>query len=159
MGGVYASDAVVAPLAAERQDLMFYTFSGHPASCAVADKVLEIMEREELVARAERMGRLLRERLEPLESHPNVAEIRGPGLMVGIEFVKDRNTMERFPAEARFASKLQGAGLRHGVFFYAAGSGPVRDALLIGPPFTINGEDIDLMVEALGAALADTLAT
>jgi adenosylmethionine-8-amino-7-oxononanoate aminotransferase len=45
------------------------------------------------------------------------------------------------------------------VFFYAAGSGPVRDALLIGPPFTINGEDIDLMVEALGAALADTLAT
>jgi adenosylmethionine-8-amino-7-oxononanoate aminotransferase len=159
MGGVYASDAVVAPLAAERQDLMFYTFSGHPASCAVADKVLEIMEREELVARAERMGRLLRERLEPLESHPNVAEIRGPGLMVGIEFVKDRNTMERFPVEARFASKLQSAGLRHGVFFYAAGSGPVRDALLIGPPFTINGEDIDLMVEALGAALADTLAT
>ena len=158
MGGVYASDAVVAPLVAERQDLMFYTFSGHPASCAVADKVLEIMEREELVARSERMGALLMERLGALAVHPNVAEIRGLGLMVGIEFVKDRATMERFPKEARFATKLQGAGLRQGVFFYASGSGQAQDALLIGPPFTINGEDIDLMVDTLGSALEETLA-
>lgn len=158
MGGVYASDFVVAPLLAEKQDLMFYTFSGHPASCAVADKVLEIMEREDLVARSERMGALLKERLAPLEAHPNVADIRGLGLMVGIEFVKDRSTMERFPKEARFAAKLQGAGLRHGVFFYASGSGPAQDALLIGPPFTINGEDIDLMVDALGSALEETVA-
>jgi adenosylmethionine-8-amino-7-oxononanoate aminotransferase len=158
IGGVFASEAVVAPLVSERQDLMFYTFSAHPASCAIADKVLEIMEREELVARAERMGALLRERLEPLAAHPNVAEVRGMGLMLGLEFVKDRSTMERFPVEARFASRLQGAGLRHGVFFYAAGSGPARDAVLIGPPFTINGEDIDLMVEALTAALDETVA-
>jgi adenosylmethionine-8-amino-7-oxononanoate aminotransferase len=136
---------------------MFYTFSGHPASCAVADKVLEIMEREDLVARSERMGALLMERLGPLAEHPNVAEIRGLGLMVGVEFVKDRSTMERFPKEARFAARLQGAGLRQGVFFYASGSGPAQDALLIGPPFTINGEDIDLMVDTLSSALEETL--
>ena len=88
------------------------------------------MEREDLVARAERMGALLRDRLEPLANHPNVAEVRGMGLMLGLEFVKDRATMERFPAEARFAARVQGAGLRHGVFFYAAGSGPERDAVL-----------------------------
>jgi adenosylmethionine-8-amino-7-oxononanoate aminotransferase len=153
MGGVYASDAVVAPLVAERQDLMFYTFSAHPASCAAADKVLEIMEREDLVARSERMGRLLRSRLEKVEAHPNVAAVRGLGLMLGIEFVKDRATMERFPAEARFAARVQSAGLRRGAFFYAAGSGPVQDALLLGPPFTISGEDIDLLVDVLKAAL------
>jgi len=158
IGGVYASEAVVAPLAGERQDLMFYTYSGHPASCAVADKVLEIMEREDLVARSERMGALLRQRLDSLADHPNVAEIRGLGLMLGVEFVKDRRTMERFPAEAKFAARLQGAALRHGVFLYAAGSGPVRDAALFGPPFTINGEDIDLIVETLTSALEETVA-
>ena len=157
IGGVFASEAVVAPLVEAKQDLMFYTFSAHPASCAVAEKVLEIMEREELVARAERMGALLRERLQPLADLPNVAEVRGLGLMLGLEFVKDKATMERFPPEARFASRLQGAGLRHGVFFYAAGSGPAPDALLIGPPFTINGEDIDLMVETLEIALEETV--
>lgn len=158
IGGVYASEAVVAPLAAERQDLMFYTYSGHPASCAVAEKVLEIMEREDLVARSERMGALLRQRLDSLADHPNVAEIRGLGLMLGVEFVKDRRTMERFPAEAKFATRLQGAVLRQGVFLYAAGSGPVRDAALFGPPFTINGEDIDLIVDTLAAALDETVA-
>ena len=158
IGGVYASEAVVAPLAAERQDLMFYTYSGHPASCAVAEKVLEIMEREDLVARSERMGALLRQRLDSLADHPNVAEIRGLGLMLGVEFVKDRRTMERFPAEAKFATRLQGAALRQGVFLYAAGSGPVRDAALFGPPFTINGEDIDLIVDTLTAALDETVA-
>jgi len=158
IGGVYASDAVVAPLVAEKQDLMFYTFSAHPASCAIADKVLEIMEREELVARSERMGNLLRERLQSISGHPHVAEVRGLGLMMGVEFVKDRGTMERFPAEARFAARIAGAGLRQGVFFYTAGSGPVRDALLLGPPFTINGEDIDLLVDTLALALDETVA-
>ncbi|MEO8538153.1 MAG: aspartate aminotransferase family protein [bacterium] len=159
MGGVYATDEVVAPLVAERQDLMFYTFSAHPASCAAADKVLEIMEREDLVARSERMGALLRERLAGIESHPNVAEVRGLGLMLGVEFVKNRQTMERFAPEARFAAKVQSAGLKHGVFFYASGSGPVQDALLIGPPFTINGEDIDLMVDTLAVAIDEAVAS
>jgi adenosylmethionine-8-amino-7-oxononanoate aminotransferase len=66
--------------------------------------------------------------------------------------------MERFPAEAKFATRLQGAALRQGVFLYAAGSGPVRDAALFGPPFTINGEDIDLIVDTLAAALDETVA-
>ena len=79
--------------------------------------------------------------------------------MRGIEFVKDRATMERFPAEARFAAKVSAAGLRHGVFFYTSGSGPVRDALLLGPPFTINGEDIDLLVDTLSVALEEAAAS
>ena len=137
---------------------MFYTFSGHPASCAIADKVLEIMEREQLVARAEKMGALLRDRLTALESHPNVGQVRGKGLMLGIELVRDRATMEPFPAVARFAQKVSGAGLRNGVFFYTAGSGPVSDTILLGPPFIINGEDIDLLVGALEASINEAAA-
>ncbi|MEX2238602.1 MAG: aspartate aminotransferase family protein [Dehalococcoidia bacterium] len=150
MGGVYATDEVVAPLAERGEDLMFYTFSAHPASCAVADKVLEIMEREELVARAERMGDLLKSRLvEALDGHTNVGEVRGLGLMLGVELVRDRDTLERFPPEARLVNQVTAAGLQRGVFFYPGGSVGAQDVVMLGPPFIINGEDIDLLVEVL----------
>ena len=155
MGGLYTTEEVVAPLAEKHEDLMFYTFAGHPASCAVADKVLEIMEREDLVARAEKMGTLLRSRLdEEIAPLRNVGEVRGLGLMLGIELVKDRETMERFPVEARMVNRVMAEGLKRGVFFYPGGSGPARDVVMLGPPFTINGEDIDTLVGVLGESIA-----
>ena len=155
MGGLYATEAVVAPLAEKREDLMFYTFAGHPASCAVADKVLEIMEREDLVARAEKMGKLLRSRLdEEIAPLANVGEVRGLGLLLGIELVKNRETMERFPVEAHMVNRVMAEGLKRGVFFYPGGSGPARDVVMLGPPFTINGEDIDTLVSVLAESIA-----
>ncbi|MBA4180133.1 MAG: aspartate aminotransferase family protein [Anaerolinea sp.] len=155
MGGLYATEAVVAPLAAKREDLMFYTFAGHPASCAVADKVLEIMEREELVARADKMGGVLRSRLdEEIAPLANVGEVRGLGLMLGIELVQNRETMERFPAEAKMVSRVTAEGLKRGVFFYPGGSGRAQDVVMLGPPFIINGEDIDTLVGVLAESIA-----
>ncbi|MGI8927305.1 MAG: aspartate aminotransferase family protein [Tepidiformaceae bacterium] len=159
MGGLYASERVVAPMAAAGAELMFYTFSGHPASCAVAGKVLEIMEREELVARAAKMGKVLGARLAALAAHPNVAEVRGVGLLWGVELVKDRRTLERFPASTRLVSRVVGAGLQRGVFFYPGGSGPAQDVVMLGPPFIINEEDIDIMVDVLGEAIDAAVTT
>jgi adenosylmethionine-8-amino-7-oxononanoate aminotransferase len=156
-GGVYATEEVVAPLTEARQDLMFYTFAAHPMVCAVSDKVLEIIEREELVARAATTGDRLRERLKRIEEHPNVGQVRGRGLMLGVEFVKDKSTLERFPKEARFGAKVVAAALERGVFFYPAGSGPVHDAIMMGPPFIITDQDIDLMVDALAGAIDDAV--
>ena len=153
MGGIYATDAVVAPMIDAGMDMMFYTFSGHHASCAVADKVLEIMEREDLVARAAKMGDLLRERLARLESHPNVAEVRGLGLLQAVELVRDKDTLERFPASDRFVNKVSGIGLQKGVFFYPAGSGEAQDIVLLGPPFTITEDEIDM----LGSVLEESI--
>lgn len=158
MGAVFAKEEVVEPLAARGEDLMFYTFSGHPASCAVADKVLGIMEREQLVERSARMGKLLMERLKPLEAHPNVAEVRGVGLFAGVELVRNKETLERFPAEAKFVSKVSGAGLRKGVFYYPGGSAAARDCIMIGPAFTINGEDIDVIASVLPDAIDEAVA-
>ena len=157
-GGVYATEDVVTPLAEAKQDLMFYTFAAHPMVLAVANKVLEIMEREALVERAATMGARLRERLAELEDHPHVGEVRGRGLMLGVEFVKDRETLERFPTEARFAGKVVASALERGVFFYPAGSGPVHDAVMLGPPFVITEDDIDLMVDTLRAAIDEAAA-
>jgi adenosylmethionine-8-amino-7-oxononanoate aminotransferase len=157
IGGVYASDAVLAPVAERGEDLMFYTFTAHPAACAAADKVLEIIEREDLVARAKTMGELLRKRLADLEEHPHVAEIRGLGLMQAIELVRDKSTLERFPAEMRVTRRVVAAGLRNGVFFYPAGSGAAQDVIMLGPPFIITEGDIELLVSVLEQSIDEAV--
>ncbi|MGH0037432.1 MAG: aspartate aminotransferase family protein [Myxococcota bacterium] len=156
--GVFASERVMAPLAAAGEDVMFYTYGAHPSACAAADTVLEIIEREDLVRRAAQQGEKLRKRLEALEDHPHVGEIRGRGLMWGIEFVKDRASLEPFPAEAGVGRRVVGYALGEGVFFYPAGSGPVRDAIMIGPPFTIGDAEIDRIGAALEVALDKAVA-
>jgi adenosylmethionine-8-amino-7-oxononanoate aminotransferase len=148
--GVFAREEVAAPIAARGDEVMFYTYAAHPAACAVADKVLEIMEREELVARAARMGGVLRERLvAALGAHPHVAEIRGQGLLQAVELVRDRATLEAFAPEDKLTATVVAAGLANGVFFYPAGAGPARDAIVLGPPFTISEAELDLLVTAL----------
>jgi adenosylmethionine-8-amino-7-oxononanoate aminotransferase len=150
IGGIYATDNVVAPLADQGQDLMYYTFAGHSAACAVADKVLEILDQEDLVARAAAMGEVLRARLSALETHANVAEIRGLGLLWGIELVRDRETLERFPASDHVAMRAVVAGLQRGVFFYPGGSGPAQDVVL---PFIISEDEIETLVTVLGESI------
>src|SRR5262249_54372497 len=72
MGGLFARDEVVEPIAARGDDLMFFTYAAHPASCAAAETVLDILEREDLVARAAAMGEKLKRKLvERLGSHPH----------------------------------------------------------------------------------------
>jgi putrescine aminotransferase len=143
---------------AAKQDLMFYTFAGLPVNCAIADRVLAIMEDERLVERVRTLAPILRKKLERIEAHPNVAEVRGMGLMLGVEFVRDKETLERFPRAAGFAAKVVAAGIQQGVFFYPAGSGPVQDAIMMGPPFIITEADMDLMVEALEKAIESAAA-
>jgi adenosylmethionine-8-amino-7-oxononanoate aminotransferase len=157
IGGVYATEDVIEPIAERGEDLMFYTFTAHPAACAVAGKVLEIMEREDLVARAKSMGEVLRKRLARLEDHPHVAEVRGIGLMYGIELVRDKETLERFPAEERITRRVVAAGLRNGVFFYPGGSGVAQDVIMLGPPLIITEADIDLLVSVLERSIDEAV--
>ena len=92
---------------------------------------------------------MLRERLARLESHPNVAEVRGLGLLQAVELVRDKDTLERFPASDRFVNKVSGIGLQKGVFFYPAGSGEAQDIVLLGPPLTITEDEIDMIGSVL----------
>jgi len=159
ISGVYASEAVAAPIGAAGMEVMYYTYSAHPAACAIADKVLEIMERERLVARAAASGDRLRRRLEAeLGDHPHVAEVRGRGLLLAIELVRDRATLEPFPAEARAGAAVVGAGLAHGAFFYPGGCAPAQDVVVLGPPLNASDAELDecaaLLRKSLDAALA-----
>ncbi len=157
--GVYATEEVAAPIAAAGLEVMFYTYSAHPAACAVADKVLEIMERDRLVERAARSGARLRARLAAeLGDHPNVAEVRGRGLLQAIELVRDRATLEPFPASAKAAAAVVGAGLAHGAFFYPGGCGAAQDVVVLGPPLNASDAELDecaaLLRKSLDAAVS-----
>jgi adenosylmethionine-8-amino-7-oxononanoate aminotransferase len=158
IGGVFATDEVLAPIAAAGHDFMFFTYGSHPSACAVADKVLEIVEREDLVRRAAELGEQLHKALAPLERHPHVGEIRGLGLLRAVELVRDRDSLEPFPLEARITQRVVGAGLRHGVFFYPGGSDPARDVVVLGPPFTIGPDEIEKIAQALERAIDEAVA-
>ena len=151
--GLFTHEEIVSVLGEAGDDLMFFTYGALPGSCAAADKVLEIMERENLVVRAEQTGKKLRERLRKLEDHPHVAEIRGRGLMVGVEFVKDRESLESFSKEDNFTNRVVAAGIAEGVFFYPSGVEPARDAIMLGPPLVIGDDEIDAIGSGLERAL------
>jgi adenosylmethionine-8-amino-7-oxononanoate aminotransferase len=164
MGGVFASDAVVEPLVEAGDEVMFYTFGAHPAACAAADAVLEIMEREDLVRRAAETGEALRKRLSELEAHPHVAEIRGRGLLQAVELVRDRATLEPFPRSARLTQRIVASGLRRGVFFYPGGTGEVRDIIALGrdiialgPPLIIGDDEVEQIAATLHAAIDEAI--
>lgn len=159
LGAVFARDAVVEPLAAAGDELMYYTFGGHPGACAAADAVLAILEREDLVRRAAAMGERLRAALAPLARHPHVAEVRGLGLLQAVELVRDRETLEPFPAEARLAWRVVVQGLLRGVFFYPGGTDPARDVVCLGPPLVIEDAEIELLARVLGEAIDAAVAS
>ncbi|MBW2243881.1 MAG: aspartate aminotransferase family protein [Deltaproteobacteria bacterium] len=155
IGAVFASERVVAPITEAGDEVMFFTYSAHPMACAVAEKVLEILDREKLIERAASLGEQLGKRLAQLETHPHVAHTRGLGLMRAVELVEDREALEPFPKEAGFISKVVAAGLGRGVFFYPGGCDPARDVACFGPPFIITEDHIEEMVATLELSIDD----
>jgi adenosylmethionine-8-amino-7-oxononanoate aminotransferase len=150
MGGVFAKESVVAPLAQQHVEMMYFTFSAQPGACAAAESVLEILERDRLVERAAKMGERLQSRLRDLESHPHVAEVRGLGLLQAVELVQDKASGEPFPQKANVTARVVGTGLKKGVFFYpGGGTGSAPDVVVLGPPFVIEDDQIDEIVSVL----------
>jgi adenosylmethionine-8-amino-7-oxononanoate aminotransferase len=121
-----------------------FTYSGHPTCCAVALKNLEILEKEGLVERADRMGKRLLDGARSLLDLKAVGEVRGLGLMVAVELTADRATKAAFdPAKnviGRVRKELEARGLFTRV---------VRDIVLLAPPLVITEAQVDRIVEIL----------
>ena len=150
INGVFSTDKVATPLQESGFNVMFHTYSAHPAGCAAANIVLEIMERENLVDRCNDMGEVLETKLTAaFSNHPHVAESRGKGLLHSIEIVEDRTTLKHFDESEMIAQRVANHALKNGVNFYAGGTGEVRDIILMGPPMTIQTSQIDTIVETL----------
>ncbi len=126
------------------------TFGGNPASCAAGLKNLEIIENEGVVENSARMGDYLYEQLQTLYEHPIVGDIRGGmGLICAVELVKNRDTKERFPKEARLGDKLDKQMSKHGLL------GRAGDVVSLAPPLTITKDEVDFTVQQLGQAIGE----
>lgn len=125
------------------------TFSGHPVSCAAGIAVLNYMEKNDLVERAAEMGNYLMKRLSSLSNFTMVGQVRGKGLLIGIEFVADRITKEPFDPALGVARKISQAAFKKGLLVQAAtgcADGVRGDHILICPPFTISKIEADRIV-------------
>jgi adenosylmethionine-8-amino-7-oxononanoate aminotransferase len=134
-----------------------FTYSHHPVAAAVAGEVLRILEAERLVeasaTKGERLQALLRERL---GDHEAVGDIRGRGLMVGVELVRDRVTKAPFPRAAKLVETVVRSARERGLLLYSGtgnADGVDGDAILLGPPFVVTDEDLARIAEGLGEAI------
>ena len=134
-----------------------FTYSHGPVAAAVAGEVLRILEREDLVAASASKGdRLLAGLHARLERHPHVGEIRGRGLLVGVELVADRATRAPFPRTARITEATVRAARERGLLVYSGtgnANGVDGDTILLGPPFIITDIELDQVVERLAEAI------
>ena len=130
-----------------------YTYSGHPVSCAVALKTLEIYARDRIFERAARTGVYLQRRLRTLAGHPLVGEVRGVGLIAAVELVANKQARTAFEG-GRVGIYAQQRAVEHGLILRAVAGA----SLAICPPLIISEAQVDELVEKLGRALDDTLA-
>ena len=163
MGMIAVDEKLVEECEQAGADFMFYTYSAHPLACAIADKVLEIMEREHLVEHAAELGARLGAQLkEQLSGHPMVGDIRGTGLFWGIEIVRDKSIKAPYAPDLRVTNRVIGAALKHGLFVYPTSGMAGKaggDGVMVTPPFVIGPSEIDYIIRNLRTALEEVRAT
>jgi len=127
-----------------------YTYVGNPLAAAIGVIVLDIIERDGLIARVAKMGETFFAKGRKLLKHRIVGDVRGKGLLMGIELVKDKATKEPFPPAMRVNGRLAQIALDKGLVIYPGGGcvdGIYGDHFLLCPPFTITESEMD---EAFG---------
>jgi 4-aminobutyrate aminotransferase-like enzyme len=129
----------------------FSTFGGNTVSCAIGLAVLDVLRDEGLQAHALRVGERLLAGLRPLvDRYEMVGDVRGSGLFLGVELVRDRTTLEPAGAEASYVSnRLRELGILLGT------DGPHHNVVKIRPPMPFDDADADVLLLAIDRALAE----
>lgn len=139
-----------------------HTYLGHATACAAALEVQRVIEEARLLdnvmARGEQLRGLLRERY---AAHPHVGDVRGRGLFVGIEFVRDRASKAAFDPALKLHAAIKREAMQRGLMVYPMGGtidGRQGDHVLLAPPFICTPQQIDTIVERLAGAVDAALA-
>lgn len=134
-----------------------HTYMGHPVACAAALAVQQVIERDGLLARVQRLGDQLEAALiERFGNHPHIGEIRGRGLLRGLELVRERSSRAPFDPALRLHARIKAEAMQRGLICYPMGGtidGRRGDHVLLAPPFIISEAEIGLIVERLGEAI------
>lgn len=153
LGGVMVSDRVADVLVEEGGEFFHgYTYSGHPAACAVAIENIRILQRENLVERVrDDIGPYLQERWHRLAEHPLIGETRMVGLIGAMELVADKESMTRFEKDARAGTVCRDLSVDSGLVMRAVG-----DTMVVSPPLTLSHAEADELVDTAWTALERT---
>lgn len=163
LGAVIAQRHVVDAIANGSGTLLHgFTYNGHPVSVATGRAVLKRLLEGELVEaadseRAGTVGSVLKDELQKLWKLDCVGDVRGLGLLWAVEFVADRKTKAPYPAEKKFAARVNECALKRGVMLYpmqGCADGKRGDHVMIAPPAVISAEEIRWAVQQLGEAIA-----
>jgi adenosylmethionine-8-amino-7-oxononanoate aminotransferase len=131
-----------------------HTFSGNPLGCAVAAEVIRTIRDEQLIANAQRMGQRLADGMRQIQaSSPHIGQVRGRGLLQGMELVEDHEALEPL---AGGSGRLAGLARERGLLIYACPTPLGRrtiEAVMLAPPLIVTREDIDLILDRLADAV------
>jgi adenosylmethionine-8-amino-7-oxononanoate aminotransferase len=133
-----------------------FTYSGTPLAAALGVEVLKTIDEDGLICAAERMGERLMDRLRRIDHRHIVGEIRGRGLLIGVEFVADKDSRTCFSPEREVTRQIFEACLAEGLIVYpCAGTvdGQNGDQILLAPPFIISSAEIDDLADRLDRAI------
>jgi adenosylmethionine-8-amino-7-oxononanoate aminotransferase len=134
-----------------------HTYMGHPMAAAAGLAVQQVIRRDGLLANVVAMGNHLQRRLEErFANHHHVGDIRGRGLFRGIELVADRGSKQPFASELKVNAAVKREAMARGLMVYPMGGtidGIRGDHVLLAPPFIVNREQVDAIVERLGDAV------
>ncbi len=130
-----------------------YTYSGHPVACAVAIENIKIIKEEGMIENVKKnIAPYLQKRMREFENHPLVGEVRGEGLLIGVELVKNKEKKELFDPVGKVGNICKDHCINNNLIMRA-----VRDGMMCSPPLTISKDDIDKCVERLKVSLDATL--
>ena len=156
LGGVMIPEAMYRAMLDESRKIGTFghgfTYSGHPVSCAVGLKALEIYRRDRIFEAVQAKAPHFQERLSALGEHPLVGEARGIGLIGGLEIVADRTTKRSFDPKTGVAPACVGFAQEEGLIVRALGG----DRIAVCPPLVIAPHEIDELFDRLGRALDRT---
>ena len=127
-----------------------FTYAGHPVAAAVALEVQKIYAEMDIVARAKRLGPVLQSTLGRLQSHPLVGDMRGIGLILGMELMRDGEKRVAFDRALNVGGRVDAAATRHGLILRVVG-----DRLVFAPPLVIEAHEIEEIGQRLQRALDD----
>ena len=156
LGGIGMSDEIAETVKGSATPWMHaYTYSGHPTTCAVALATLDIIEKEDLPGQAASKGEAMLQKLhDALDDHPHVGNVRGQGMMHGIEIVKDRETKEWFDPGFGLGGKLTNAMLDRGLYTRVR-----SEVICNAPPLTTEESTLDEMVSIYRDAIDEATAS
>jgi adenosylmethionine-8-amino-7-oxononanoate aminotransferase len=166
-GGYAALSAVAAPeriidVIAEGSGSFMHaqTFSHHPVACAAGLAAVRHLKASKLVERCADVGKVLQRRLATLATLPHVGDVRGRGLLAGVEFVEDKATRAAFPRAAKFAETFTEAAQEAGLVVWpnvGHADGTNGDLVMLAPSFIITEREIEELVQRFMAALEATV--